>query len=78
MKGKETDGISDFEKVLYRYLPVLYGRGNTTSHQIMDLVNRTSADIERNATSAFMNISAGARAYKIIQISLSLLSILRR
>lgn len=63
-KGKETDGISDFEKVLYRYLPVLYGRSNTTSHQIMDLVNRTSADIEGNASRAFINISAGARAYK--------------
>ena len=47
--GKGASGISDFEKVLYRYLPVLYGRSNTTSHQIMDLVNRTSADIERNA-----------------------------
>lgn len=63
-KGKETDGISDFEAVLYRYLPVLYGKSNATSHQIMDIVNRTSADIERNASSAFMNISAGARSYK--------------
>lgn len=63
-KGKETDGISDFEMVLYRYLPVLYGRSNMTSHQIMDIVNRTSADIERNASSAFMNISLGGRSYK--------------
>jgi polar amino acid transport system substrate-binding protein len=63
-KGKETDGISDFEKVLYRYLPVLYGRSNMTSHQIMDLVNRTSADIGINASSTFINISTGARSYK--------------
>lgn len=63
-KGKEASGVSDFETVLYRYLPVLYGRSNLTSHQIMDIVNRTSADIERNATSAFINISAGAHAYK--------------
>lgn len=62
--GKETDGISDFEKALFRYLPVLYGRSNTTSHQIMGIVNKTSADIERNASSAFMNISEGARSYK--------------
>lgn len=63
-KGKEASGVSDFEKVLYRYLPVLYGRSNTTSNQIMDIVNRTSADIERNASSAFINISAGGRSYK--------------
>ncbi len=63
-KGKEASGVSDFEMVLYKYLPVLYGRSNLTSHQIMDIVNRTSADIEGNATSAFINISAGAHAYK--------------
>jgi polar amino acid transport system substrate-binding protein len=63
-KGKETDGISDFEKVLYRYLPVLYGRSNLTAHQIMDLVNRTSEDIGINASSTFINISAGARNYE--------------
>ena len=63
-KGKEASGVSDFETVLYRYLPVLYGRSNTTSHQIMDIVNKTSADIERNASSTFINISAGARNYK--------------
>lgn len=63
-KGKEADGISDFENILYRYLPVLYGRSNVTSHQIMDLVNRTSADIGINASGTFINISAGARNYK--------------
>lgn len=63
-KGKEASGVSDFEKVLYRYLPVLYGRSNTTSNQIMDLLDRTSGDIERNASWAFMNISAGASRYK--------------
>lgn len=63
-KGKEASGVSDFEMVLYRYLPVLYGKSNLTSHQIMDIVSKTSEDIVRNATSAFINISAGARAYK--------------
>ncbi|VVB65279.1 Bacterial extracellular solute-binding proteins, family 3 [uncultured archaeon] len=63
-KGKEASGVSDFEMVLYRYLPVLYGRSNMTSHQIMDLLNKTSADIERNASGTFINISAGARSYK--------------
>lgn len=63
-KGKEASGVSDFEMVLYRYLPVLYGKSNLTSHQIMDIVNKTSEDIEINATSAFINISAGAHAYK--------------
>lgn len=63
-KGKEASGVSDFEIVLYRYLPVLYGRSNMTAHQIMDVVNKTSDDIERNASSVFINISADAHAYK--------------
>jgi polar amino acid transport system substrate-binding protein len=63
-KGKEASGVSDFEAVLYGYLPVLYGRSNMTAHQIMDIVNKTSDDIERNASGAFINISAGAHAYK--------------
>lgn len=63
-KGKEASGVSDFETVLYRYLPVLYGKSSLTAHKVMDIVNKTSADIERNATAAFANVSAGARIYK--------------
>lgn len=62
--GKEASGVSDFEMILYRYLPVLYGKSNLTSQQIMDIVNRTSADVERNESSAFANITAGGRKYK--------------
>lgn len=62
-KGKESDGISDFEKVLYRYLPVMYGRRNVTTQQIMDLVNKTSVDIERDAQGVFANISANVSPY---------------
>lgn len=62
--GKGPDGISDFEKILYRYLPVMYGRSNVTVQQITDLINRTSADIERNASKAFGNISEDARPLK--------------
>ncbi len=61
--GKEADGISDFEKVLYRYLPVIYGRNNVTPQQVMDLVDKTSADIERGAQGVFANISADIRPY---------------
>ncbi len=63
-KGKGADGISDFEKVLYRYLPVIYGRSNVTSQQVRDLVNKTSADIEKDAQGVFINISANASPYK--------------
>ncbi|MFB3764051.1 MAG: hypothetical protein ACE14P_02250 [Methanotrichaceae archaeon] len=63
-KGKEASGVSDFETVLYKYLPVLYGKSNLTPHQVMDIVNRTSGDIEKSASSTFANISAGARGYK--------------
>lgn len=63
-KGKEASGVSDFETVLYRYLPVLYGKSNLTSQQVMDIINKTSTDIEKNASGAFANISAGAHRYK--------------
>ncbi len=62
-KGKEADGISDFEKVLYRYLPVMYGKSSVTPQQVFDLVNKTSADVERDAQGVFINISADARPY---------------
>lgn len=62
-KGKEADGISDFEKVIYRYLPVIYGRRNVTTQQILDLVNKTSAEVERDAEGVFANISADVRPY---------------
>jgi polar amino acid transport system substrate-binding protein len=62
--GKGADGTSDFEKILYRYLPVMYGRSNTTSQQIMDLLNGTSADIEMNASKSFINISTNAHPVK--------------
>ena len=61
--GKESDGISDFEAILYRYLPVLHGKKNMTALQIMDILDKTSADIKRNASGTFINISAGARYY---------------
>jgi polar amino acid transport system substrate-binding protein len=32
--GKGADGISDFEKILYKYRPVMYDRSNTTPQQI--------------------------------------------
>lgn len=62
-KGKGADGISDFEKVIYRYLPVIYGRSNVTPQQVMDLVNKTSADVERDAEGVFANISADVHPY---------------
>lgn len=62
--GKEASGVSDFESVLYKYLPALYGKSNITSQQIVDLLNKTSADIEKNASRTFINITAGAYNFK--------------
>lgn len=63
-KGKGADGISDFEKVLYRYLPVVYGKSLVTPGQVMGLVNRTSVEIEEDVAEAFINISKGGHPFK--------------
>ncbi|MCX6677801.1 MAG: transporter substrate-binding domain-containing protein [Methanothrix sp.] len=61
---KDMDGISDYEKILYKYLPVRYSKLNVSDEQIIRLVNLTSSSIESDAAGTFKRISAGEHPFK--------------
>lgn len=57
-------GTSDYDKILYKYLPVRYINQNVTDEQVVLLVNRASGDIEKDAKGTLEKISAGEHPYK--------------
>jgi polar amino acid transport system substrate-binding protein len=61
---KDMDGISDYERILYRYLPVRYSKQHITDEQVIKLANLTSSCIEQNASGTFKRISAGEHPFK--------------
>lgn len=61
---KGLEGISDYDKILYKYLPVRYINQNVTDEQVVSLVNKASADIEKDAPGTIEKISAGENPYK--------------
>ncbi len=61
---KGLEGISDYDKILYKYLPVRYINQNVTDEQVVSLVNRASEDIEKDAPGTLKKISAGEHPYK--------------
>lgn len=61
---KDMDGISDYEKILYKYVPVRYSKQPVKDEQIIQLVNFTSSCIESDAPGTFKRISAGEHPFK--------------
>jgi polar amino acid transport system substrate-binding protein len=61
---KDSQGISEYERILYRYLGVGCTRQPFTDAAVTDLVNTTSADIEKNAPGTFRRINAGEAPYR--------------
>ncbi len=61
---KGLEGTSDYDKILYKYLPVRYINQNVTDEQVVLLVNRASSDIEKDAKGTLEKISAGEHPYK--------------
>lgn len=61
---KGLEGISDYDKILYKYLPVRYINQNVTDEQVVSLVNKASEDIEKDAPGTIEKISAGENPYK--------------
>ncbi|MFA5772516.1 MAG: transporter substrate-binding domain-containing protein [Thermoplasmata archaeon] len=59
-----TTGISDYERILYRYVGASAYVGNLTDVEVTALVNKTAADIQADAQGTFRNISAGRDPYK--------------
>jgi polar amino acid transport system substrate-binding protein len=58
---KSADGTSDYDKILYKNLPVRYVNEDDP---VIRLVNKASLDIEKDAPGTLRNISAGEPPYK--------------
>ncbi len=61
---KGVEGTSDYDKILYKYIPVRYINQNITDEQVMRLVNKASSDIEKDAAGTLEKISAQEHPYK--------------
>jgi len=61
---KDEQGVSDYERIIYRNLGVGCARQTFTDDAVMELVNTTSAAIENNASDTFRRINAGEAPYR--------------
>jgi polar amino acid transport system substrate-binding protein len=64
---RDVQGVSEYERIMYRYLGVGCARQTFTDADVMALVNRTAADIKRNAPDTFWRINAGEAPYRDLQ-----------
>ncbi len=55
---KDAQGISEYERIIYRNLGVSCARQSFTDAEVVSLVNTTAAAIEKNAPDAFRRINA--------------------
>ncbi|NLE06547.1 MAG: transporter substrate-binding domain-containing protein, partial [Crenarchaeota archaeon] len=55
---KDTQGVSQYERIIYQTLGVGYARQTFTNQQVIALVNKTAKDIENNATQTFRLINS--------------------
>lgn len=60
---EDPAGVSEYERIIYRYLGVSCSRKPFPDSAVTDLVNRTAADLERNASGTFHDINAGDAPY---------------
>ncbi len=61
---KDEQGISDYERIIYRNLGVGCARQTFTDDAVMELVNTTAAAVEKNASDTFRRINAGEAPYR--------------
>lgn len=61
---RNAQGISEYERIIYRNLGVSYTRQPFTDEAVMSLVDKTVAAIEKNASDTFRRINAGAAPYR--------------
>lgn len=61
---KDEQGVSEYERIIYRYLGVGCTRQTFTDEAVIALVNTTAAAIEENATDTFRRINAGEAPYR--------------
>ena len=61
---KDEQGVSEYERIIYRYLGVGCVRQTFTDEAVIALVNTTAAAIEKNAPDTFRRINAGEAPYR--------------
>ncbi len=61
---KDAQGISEYERIIYRYLGVGCARQTFTDAEIINLVNITAEAIKKNATDTFRRINAQEPPYR--------------
>ncbi len=60
---KDEQGVSEYERIVYRNLGVSHAQQTITNEAVVALVNTTAADIENNASDTFRRINAGEEPY---------------
>jgi polar amino acid transport system substrate-binding protein len=61
---KDEQGVSDYERIIYRNLGVGCARQTFTDDSVVALVNTTALAIEKNASDTFRRINAGEAPYR--------------
>jgi len=61
---KDAQGVSDYERIIYRNLGVGCARQTFTDDAVVKLVNTTAAAVEKNASDTFQRINAGEAPYR--------------
>ena len=61
---KDAQGVSDYERIIYRNLGVGCSRQTFTDDAVVKLVNTTAAAIKKNASDTFRRINAGEAPYR--------------
>lgn len=61
---KDAQGVSDYERIIYRNLGVGCTRQTFTDDAVVKLVNTTAAAVEKNASNTFRRINAGEAPYR--------------
>ena len=61
---KQSQGFSEYERILYRYLGAGCTEKSFSDTAVMDLVNTTAAAIEKNASDTFRRINAAEAPYR--------------
>jgi len=61
---KDTNGVSMYDQILYRYTQPAFSDSNLTVQEVIDLVNQTVADLTRDAPETIKSINSGQHPYK--------------
>lgn len=58
------DGTSQYQRILYNYLPIRHAESNVSNENVIELVEMTAMDIAKDAGGTLDNINAGDSPYK--------------